>query len=130
MLTVERGGWVVAWGEDVSAEQFRDGFVSPDVSHEEAEKFDPWMKSLVSRSLNSFGRGPRDLVTSEIRVETLDLASRGIRSGRNVFKQYEKIEIKAGAIGFSESRKASPVRPQPAIKPDRFVKVYVAYRLL
>ena len=106
---VEAGGWVVAWSDDISETDVAEGVVAGGVSvfAENPGPFLEWVNNLVERTINSLEQDAQNQFPAAIRAEVQGLAADVIKAAisgkdaRQVFRQYDTVDFKAGAIRYS-----------------------------
>lgn len=106
---VEKGGWVVAWAKDISETDAIEGVVAGGVSIYSANPapFIAWVETLVERTISSLMASAKEEFPNAIRRQAMDLAMEAIKAAiqgqdaREVFRQYDTVDFKAGAIKYS-----------------------------
>ncbi len=105
----EHGGWTVAWADDIKETDVLEGVVSVGVSIylENPAPFYQWIERLINRTINSLvssaGRTFPNHIYSQVRSLAADVIREAIRgrSPRDVMRQYDTVDFKAGAIKYS-----------------------------
>jgi hypothetical protein len=130
---VERGSWVVAWSDDIAESDALQGVVAAGVSIYSANPapFTAWVDQLVDRTINSLGVSARERFPAEAKRqaerlarEAMSAAIRG-QNANEVFRQFDTIDFKAGAIRYSGRNYAGNV----TISRTWGMKLYVAFRV-
>lgn len=105
----ERGWTAVAWSDDITETDVARGLVSAGVSVYTANPapFLAWVEHLVERTISSLGQSARDRFPRAIMGQVRSLAADTIRaaiqgqSAREVLRNYDTVDFKAGAIRYS-----------------------------
>ena len=106
---VENGGWTVAWADDVSETDAINGVVAAGVSIYTGNPaaFYAWVDALISDTIRSLMKSatkqfPQAVAkqAQQLAAEVIKQALRG-KSPQEVFRQYDTVDFKAGAIRYS-----------------------------
>ena len=138
-IEIEAGGWVAAWSDDISETDAINGVVAAGVSiyTGSAAVFIAWVKQLVERTIDSLissaSREFPDAVFDKVlplATDTIKAAIEG-KDAKEVLKQYDTVDFKAGAIRYSGRNyewNAFAQRYDPFGPPTWGMKPYVAFR--
>jgi hypothetical protein len=108
-IEIEAGGWVAAWSDDISETDAINGVVAAGVSIYTGSPavFIAWVKQLVERTIDSLissaSREFPDAVFDKVlplATDTIKAAIEG-KDAKEVPKQYDTVDFKAGAIRYS-----------------------------
>jgi len=134
MNEVRAGGWVVAFSDDISETDAAQGVVAGGVSIYAGNPgpFIAWVDALVNRTVSSLSADAQRKFTSAARSQAEKLAAEVIkaaisgRSQKEVFRQFDTIDFKAGAIKYSGRNYAAGQAVGP---PTWGLKPYIAFRV-
>lgn len=129
---VEEGGWVVAWADDVSETDAITGVVAAGVSIYAGNPapFLQWVEALVQRTIDSLINSAQGVFPNAILGQVKQLAADTIKSAvsgksaKEVLKEYDTVDFKAGAIKYEGKNTAGGV----TISTTWGIKPYVAFR--
>lgn len=124
--------WVVAWADDVSEKDVLLGIVSVGVSviAQNPGPFIAWTENLISSTIETLTSDAQGKFPNEIKSKVVDLATDAIKqaikgqSTREVLKQFDTVDFKAGAIRYSGKNKLCG----KTISNTWGMKPYVAFR--
>lgn len=106
---VESGGWKVAWADDISETDVLRGVVAVGVSIYAGNPgpFYAWIEHLIDRTIRSLAGSAANRFPAAVERQARQLAADVIkqairgRSAREVFRRYDTVDFKAGAIRYS-----------------------------
>lgn len=136
---VEAAGWIAAWAEDISETDAINGVVAAGISIYTGSPtvFIEWVKLLIDRTIDSLiasaGRQFPEAVLGQViqlATDTIKAAIQG-QDAKEVLKQYDTVDFKAGAIRYSGRNHEWNVfaqRYDPFGPPTWGIKPYVAFR--
>lgn len=134
-IKIEKGSppWVVAWADDVAEKDVLNGVVSAGVSIASSNPgpFIAWISELVKRTISSLKKDASKKFPDAIQNEVTKLAADIIREAitgkvsREVFKPYDTVDFKAGAIKYSGKNLVAG----KTISTTWGMKPYIAFRV-
>ncbi len=102
---VEKGGWQVAWADDIAEKDVAVGIIAAGVSaySGNAAPFIAWVNHLVQRTWVSLAADLQEEIREEAEKLAQDVISDAIKgkSSKETFRRFEKVDFKAGAISYS-----------------------------
>ncbi|WP_337035787.1 hypothetical protein [Paenibacillus illinoisensis] len=130
---VAEGGWHVAWAYDISETDVGLGLVSAGVSvfSSNPAPFMAWITDLTNRTIASLNASAQQQFTPEVKREVeglaFDIIKKAIqgRSAREITKDFERIQVKAGAIEYNGGNYLC----SNLITPTWGMKPYIAVRI-
>jgi hypothetical protein len=140
---VEKGGWVVAWADDVSETDVAKGVVAVGVSVYTGNPaaFYAWIDDLIARTVRSLGKSAGKQFPAAIARQAQGLAAEVIRaalrgqSSKEVLRNFDTVDFKAGAIRYSGRNTQKIWNPlkwrheEVTLSTTWGMKPYVAFRL-
>ncbi len=128
---VEEGGWKAIWADDITETDVAKGIVSVagSVAVGNPGPFYAWIENLVNRTIVSLGDDAASKMPGHIKEQAKQLARDIIKaavqgkSAKEVFRSFDTVDFKAGAIKYSGGNRFGPITARTwGLKP------YVAFR--
>ncbi|PFF14709.1 hypothetical protein [Bacillus cereus] len=109
--------WVVAWAEDITETDAAEGVIAGvgSVFGANPAPFIAWVENLVNRTISTLVTDAEKRFPEAIKNEVNQLAQEAIKaaiqgkSAKEVLKNYDTVDFKAGAIKYSGKNKACGV---------------------